>query len=152
MLQTSLTRWNPNRNFGLADRFFNDDFFNRVFRAVDEQEAGATGLSGWAPRADVQELENGFRIDVELPGLGKKDIDLTFEDRVLTISGERIFEGNDDAKGYRRFERAYGKFNRSFTLPNTVDAEGIEAKFKDGILTVTVPKTPEVQPKRIAIS
>jgi HSP20 family protein len=150
MLQSSLTRWNPNREALNLDRFFNDDvFFPRFFRALNESE---TGPAGWAPRADIQELEAAYRLDVELPGMTKKDIDLTFEDHVLTIAGERTFQGDNEAKGFRRFERAYGKFSRSFTLPNTVDAENIEAKFKDGILTVTVPKAPEVQPKRIAIS
>lgn len=148
MLQSSLTRWNPAREV-FGDRFFTDDFFNRFFRAVEDRENGPVG---WAPRADVRELDGAYQIDVELPGMTKKDIDLTFEDRVLTISGERVFQDEDNAKGFRRFERAYGKFSRSFTLPNTVNSEGIEAKFKDGILTITVPKAPEVQPKRIAIN
>ena len=150
MLQSSLARWNPTREAFNLDRFFNEDvFFPRFFRTVDERD---NSPAGWAPRSDIQELEAAYRIDVELPGLTKKDIDLTFEEHVLTIAGERVFQGDNDAKGFRRFERAYGKFSRSFTLPNTVDSESIEAKFKDGILTVLVPKAAEVQPKRIAIS
>ena len=106
----------------------------------------------WWPAMDVVEEGNAYKVKVDLPGLSKKDIELSVEDNRLTIHGERKVEKEVDEDRYHRLERATGKFHRMFTLPGTVDPERVEAKFKDGILLVTLPKTEEAKPKLIAIN
>ena len=105
----------------------------------------------WVPAVDVRETGEDYSFLVELPGLSKEEIEITVEDKVLTLSGERRWEEEEDRNCYRRIERSYGSFSRSFTLPGDVAAEGIEATAKDGVLTITLPKAAESKPKRIEI-
>ncbi len=135
--------------FRSFDRLFSDDLFRPLgllARWNDE-----IGQSGWLPAVDVRESDDAYVFTAELPGLAKDDVNITLEDSVLTLSGERRFEEEDEEKNYRRIERAYGTFSRSFTLPSQVDAEHISAKFKDGLLTVTVPKAELAKPRKITI-
>ena len=135
------------RNF---ERLFSDDFF-RPFGFVTRPNDDL-GQTGWLPAVDVRETDEAFVFTAELPGIAKDEVDITVEDGILTLRGERRFNDTDEQKNYRRIERAYGAFSRSFTLPSAVDADGIKAAFKDGLLTVTVPKAEVAKARKIEIS
>ncbi|OQB42320.1 MAG: Spore protein SP21 [Candidatus Latescibacteria bacterium ADurb.Bin168] len=105
----------------------------------------------WYPRADVVETDNAWEISVELPGIEKDAVKVSVENGVLSISGETKAEHKDEGRGVYRLERRYGSFSRTFELPDGVDAEKIEAVFRNGLLKLTVPKTAEVLPKTIEI-
>ena len=102
-------------------------------------------------RVDIREEDNAYVLDAEVPGLAADDIKLNIEKNVLTIHGERKSEEEETSKRYRRVERRYGSFSRSFALPETVDAEAIEAKLADGVLTLTLPKRERPTPRSIDI-
>jgi HSP20 family protein len=105
----------------------------------------------WAPALDVAEDKDGFRVRLELPGLKREEIDVSLEDGVLTITGERKAETPQDGSTIHRQERHYGKFSRTLTLPSEVVADKVTAAYKDGILTVTLPKAEAAKPKSIAV-
>lgn len=114
---------------------------------------GTTTMSAWTPAVDVRESADEIRVRAELPGLTREDIQVNIENNVLTIAGEKKAEVNEQEEGdWHLVERRYGRFERSFTLPRTVDAQGIAATFQDGILTVTLPKAEEAKPRRIEIA
>jgi HSP20 family protein len=121
-----------------------DDFWSRFDRS-----AGASNglLSVTGPRTDVTETDEAVDVSVELPGMDEKDIDVSLSDDVLTIRGEKKAEREEKKKGYYLAERSYGSFYRSIPLPPGVDSEKAQAQFKKGVLTVTLPKTPEAQAK-----
>jgi HSP20 family protein len=105
----------------------------------------------WIPAVDVQETDKSFVFKAELPGLGKDDIEITLEENLLTLSGERELAEKDEGETYHRIERSYGKFSRSFTLPSQVDNSKVEASFNDGLLTIEVLKSEQAQPRKIEI-
>jgi HSP20 family protein len=109
-------------------------------------------LSGWTPALDVYEEKDQFTVKTELPGMKREDIDVTFEGGVLNISGERKSETKTDDADVHRSERYFGRFHRSVSLPATVAADKIKASYKDGILSVTLPKTEEAKPKQIDVT
>ena len=109
-------------------------------------------LTGWAPALDVQEDKDNFTVRVELPGLKREDIDVSLQDGALVISGERTFEKTEEGVQVHRQERYYGKFQRALSLPEPVAANKVKAEFKDGVLTVTLPKIEEAKPKKIDVS
>ena len=109
-------------------------------------------LTGWLPALDAHEDKNNFTVRVELPGLKREDIQVSLQDGVLTISGERAEEKVSDGTEVHRQERYYGKFSRALTLPTAVAADKVKAAYKDGILTVTLPKAEEAKPKQIDVS
>ena len=130
------------------------DVFNRRFSDIMDEffnDAVATRQNTFAPSIDISETEKQFIIDVEVPGINKKDIDLNIENDMLTISGERSFEKEEEGKQYHRVESHYGSFNRSFRLPDNVDSETIKATYKNGILNITVDKSEEKLKKQIEI-
>ena len=106
----------------------------------------------WAPTVDIFENKDNFVLEAELPGMTREDFELSFENNVLTLKGERKFEKKTDEDNYHRIERAYGSFTRSFTLPPTVTAEGAKADFNNGILHVSLPKREEVKARKIEIT
>lgn len=108
-------------------------------------------LADWTPVADISEDNNEYLIKAELPGAKQEDVRVTVENGVLTISGERKFEKEEKDKRYHRIERAYGTFVRSFTLPDDADAEKVRAEFKNGLLTVRLPKSEKAKPKQIEV-
>ncbi len=123
----------------------------RLFRdAFDTSRAPATA-GAFAPALDVEENEDGFTLVVELPGVAAEDVDITLEENVLTISGERSFYADKEADGFRRVERSFGRFHRAVRLPDRVAADRVEAAYKDGLLTITVPKAEEAKPRRIEV-
>jgi HSP20 family protein len=110
-----------------------------------------TPVSDWVPAVDIVEEKDCFLLRVDVPGVDRSDIDVSMEDGVLTIAGERHTEKHEEATGVRRFERVSGRFHRRFTLPETADAEGIAARSANGILEVSISKQPVVQPRRITV-
>lgn len=134
--------------------FFNSDLgsdFDQLMAGFFRPVSASNELSDWRPAADVRETDEAFAVEAELPGMKKEDVSVTFEDGTLTISGERKYEEESNGTNLRRMERAYGSFSRSFRLPREIDAEGVVANFRDGILTVTVPKTETAKPRTIEI-
>ncbi len=105
----------------------------------------------WSPRVDVSENDNEIVVKADLPGVDKKDLKVQLENNTLTIAGERKYEKEDKSDRYYHSERAYGRFQRSFTLSDHIKADEIKAEYKNGVLTVTLPKSEEVKPKQIEI-
>lgn len=115
---------------------------------------GSTELTGaWAPAVDVAETGDEIRVEVELPGLNPEDVEVRVENGVLTVSGEKRseFEEGKEGSSYHLIERRYGRFERSFTLPRTVNAEKVDARFSNGVLSIGMPKAETAKPRRIAI-
>ena len=142
-----LVRWTP---FTEMDRL--SQAMNRLFDNTYDASAGRATQVTWSPAIDVTEDKDKIVLVADVPGLAQKDLDLQIEKDVLTLRGERTLERKEDGEHHRRYERASGSFVRSFTLPPTVDAEHVTANLKDGVLTLTLPKKPEAQPKKIGIS
>jgi len=109
------------------------------------------GRLDWVPAVDIEETKEAYLLKAEVPGLAKDEVKITFSDSVLTISGEKHSEKASEDKKVHRVERTYGAFERCFTLPSAVKADKIEAAYKDGVLTVTVPKSEEAKPREIEI-
>ena len=144
----TITRWDPFR--GLTSL---QDQVNRLFEGTFAQgRSGEADLAAWAPSVDIFEGKDELVAQVDLPGVQDKDIDVRVENNTLTIRGERKFEKNVNEDNYLRVERAYGFFTRTFSLPNTVNAEAIRAEYKQGVLTVHMPKREESKPKQVKIS
>lgn len=127
-----------------------NQLFNNFFHS-DMQDDGSFGLSYWTPAVDVAELENEYIVNVELPGVSKEDVKITLESNILTIRGEKKEEKETKGNNYRRLERSYGSFQRSFKLPTTVKSDKIDAVYKDGLLTITLPKEEEAKPRQIEV-
>jgi len=146
---TVLTRFEPFREFAtLQDRI------NRVFRDSYGRSEGDESLttSSFAPAVDVYEDEHTVTLKIEVPGIDEKDIDVRLENNTLTVHGERKIEKEEKEENYRRVERQYGSFTRTFTLPTTVDAEKVSASYDKGVLKVTLPKKAEAKPKQIKVN
>jgi len=138
----TLVRWNPVRELASMEI----DRLNGMF-----EDLYGTGRP-WAPAVDIYETEgHEYVIKAELPDLKREDISVTFENNVLTLSGERAAGFENDNGTWHRSERFHGKFTRSFTLPATVDGNRITAAYKDGVLTVRVPQREEAKPKQIQV-
>ena len=142
----NLVRFEPWSIGDLMQRDF-DRFATRRF-ARDGVE---TPVADWVPAVDIVEEKERFVLRADVPGVAAEDIEISMEDGVLSVSGERKIEAHDDTDGVRRFERVSGRFYRRFSLPDTADAESIAAKTANGILEVSIPKLPEVQPRRITV-
>jgi HSP20 family protein len=144
---TVLTRWQPTREFStLQDRI------NRLFHDSfgDGQEALTT--SSFAPAVDVYEDEHDIVLKLEVPGIDEKDLAIQVENNTLTVHGERKFEKDEKEENYRRVERQYGSFTRSFTLPTTVDTESVSANYDKGVLKIKLAKKAEAKPKQIKVN
>jgi HSP20 family protein len=143
---TTITRWHPYQGLttfqGQINRLLEDSFRGRT----DE-----SNMTTWAPAVDIYETENELVLKADLPDIDEKNLDIRVENNMLTIRGERQFEKKVSEDNYLRVERAYGSFSRSFALPNTVNAEAIQADYRNGVLTVTMPKRAEAKPKQIKI-
>lgn len=109
------------------------------------------GSTLWAPAMDVIERENEIVCNVEIPGLNRDDLDIRVEGNVVTIAGEKKYEQKSEKEGFRHVERRYGRFERSFTIPSTVEQDKVTARYDNGVLTVTLPKTERSRPRRISI-
>lgn len=128
------------------------DEINRLFESpFGELARGAELFTGWSPPLDVYEDKDNVIVTAELPGMKKQDIDLSVHNNALTISGERKFERKEGEGDASRSERYYGRFQRTVTLPKPVDAKKVGARYRDGILTVTLPKAEEAKPRQIEV-
>lgn len=152
----SLIRWSPKRELAAwpseltnvqreINRLF-DNFFHGDVQADDSFFS-----SVWTPAVDIAEQDDQYVVKVELPGVNKDDVKITLESNILTVRGEKKQEKEIKEDSYHRMERSYGSFQRSFTLPATVKSDKIDASFKDGILTVSLPKAEEAKPKQIEV-
>ncbi len=115
-------------------------------------EENAASASDWVPAVDIKEEQSCFTIVADVPGIAPKDIDIHAENGMLTIQGDRESEKKEEKQGYKRIERSYGSFFRRFTLPDTADTDQISAKGENGVLTITIPKRAEIQPRKIAVN
>jgi HSP20 family protein len=128
--------------------------FNRIFNSTVPRMLGnEEGLlrGAWSPGVDIYEDQNAIVLEADLPGMKPGDFNLSIENYKLTLSGERKFEQEDKGESWHRVERSYGGFTRTFTLPSTVNVEGVNADFKDGVLRVTLPKREEVKARQIEV-
>ena len=142
-----LVRWEPFAGFGDVRSVFNDLFDENFGRS-----SAQPSMSKWYPAVDVLESKESYLIRAELPGMKREDINVEVKDGTLLLSGERKSEKPAEGVEYRHVERSTAKFWRSFSLPETVKQEGIEATYKDGILEIRVPKAEEAKPRQIEIS
>jgi HSP20 family protein len=124
---------------------------NRLFDTLFEAGNNVSRTQRWAPAMDLVEADDHFLLKADLPGLGEDDVSIEVQDNVLTISGERKSEQERKEKGWYRLERSFGRFSRSLTLPEGVDADAISAHFDKGVLEVSIPKPEERKPRRINI-
>ena len=149
----TLVKWNPARELLNVEREFNKLFntFNSRFGFDDSSMNEDLENAVWSPLTDISENKDQYILKMDLPGVSKENLKLNFHDGELIISGERKQEKEDKDSKYHRIERTYGKCYRSFTLPQTIQADKINAEFKDGQLTITVPKSEEAKPKELEI-
>jgi HSP20 family protein len=142
----TLVRWEPDRRLEAIQ-----SDFDRVFDAFfGTRPANGPGRQ-WAPAMDLVETDDHLVLKADLPGLDKDDVEIEVSDGVLTISGERKTEHEEREDGYHRVERAYGRFSRSLSLPDGIDAEQVKANFDKGVLEVRIPKPAERKPHRVQI-
>jgi len=144
----NLIRWNPFRDMSTLQNQMNQLFQD----ALQGWPTGSEAMSSWVPPADICETENEIVLHTDLPGIDPRQLDVRVENNVLTIRGERREGHEEEQEGFYRVERSYGAFARSFTLSRAVDAEKIQASYKDGVLSITLPKAEQAKPKRIQIA
>jgi HSP20 family protein len=152
-MRHAIARWTPTGDV-VRDRFGRlfEDAFNDMLRPYGTDAEGVSNRT-WTPRVDIRENADGLTLLMDVPGLGKDDLDITLENNVLTIAGERKLATDENTNdSYHRLERQYGAFSRSFTLAPTVRTDKVEATFKDGVLTIHLPKQEESKPRRISIA
>ena len=145
----TLTKWNPL----FADRAATRERFNRLFGRDDLWETeGVTTGGEWVPAVDIIENDHALTVKAELPGMEAKDVTVTIDNNVLTLRGERHMEKEVKKENYHRMERAYGSFARSFALPTFVDVEKVRADFKNGLLTINVPKRETAKTRAVEVT
>jgi len=146
---TILTRWDPFRELSALQ--------NRMSRLFEEQQYGpgreeSLTAGAFVPPVDIYEDEHSIQLKLEVPGIDQKDLDVKVENNVLTVTGERKFEKEEKEENFRRVERRYGSFTRSFTLPNTVNPEDVSADYNHGVLKIRLGKRAEAKPKQIKVN
>jgi HSP20 family protein len=144
----SITRYDPFRDMRNLQHEVNRLFTGGLGSGFDEE---GIARGSWSPSVDIYENKDQIVLEAELPGMKREDFDLSVENNVITLRGERQFEKKDESDNYHRVERAYGSFTRSFTLPNTVTAEGAQAEYENGVLRVVLPKREETKARRIEV-
>lgn len=155
----AVTRWDPFRETRVWDPFKEledmqrrlSTMFGRAPVRKDGDKQEAMTVAEWAPLVDISEDEKEYLIKAELPEIKKEEVKVTVQDDVLTIAGERKYEKEEKGKKFHRIERAYGSFERSFTLPEDADATKVVADFKDGILKIHLPKSEKAKPKSVEV-
>ena len=144
----TITHWDPFRTLTSLQ-----DEVNRLFEnGMTRGNRSASTLTAWAPAVDIFETEQELVLKADLPDVDQKDIDVRVENNMLTIGGERKFEQQGNEDNYLRIERTYGSFSRTFSLPSTVNTEAIKADYKNGVLTVELPKRAESKPKQVKVN
>ncbi|MGB7590952.1 MAG: Hsp20/alpha crystallin family protein [Terriglobia bacterium] len=144
----AIVRFEPFRDLLTSQREY-----VRLLKEAFSPMSGETEVStrSWAPPVDIYETEDAIVLKAELPGIDPKDVEVRVEDNTLYLKGERNYEKDVNEQNYHRIERSYGSFARSFSLPNSISAEKVKAEYKDGLLTLTMPKREEAKPKTIKI-
>jgi len=142
-----ITRRDPFRNLSTLQ-----EQVNRLFEGSFPAQGDKSALTTWSPAVDIYETENELVLKADLPDINEKDLDVRVENNMLTIHGERKFEQKVKEENYLRVERSYGSFSRSFSLPSTINTESIKAEYKNGTLTVELPKRAESKPKQVKIN
>ena len=149
---TQLTRWDPFREIStMQDRLSR---MNRLFRQSNSPEGTEDALTttSFAPPVDIYEDEHSVTLKLEVPGIDEKDIDVRIDNNTLTVHGERKIEKEEKEENFRRVERQYGSFTRSFTLPSSVDSGQVSADYNQGVLKIKLAKKAEAKPKQIKVN
>jgi HSP20 family protein len=146
----ALIRWEPVAELNTIQNEMNR-LFNTFFDPPATTSGGATSRR-WMPAMDLIESGDHYVLRADLPGLSDDDVNIQLQDNVLTISGERNTEHEEDEEGYYRLERAFGSFARSLTLPDGVDPDGVQAHFERGVLEITIPKPEQKKPRQVQIT
>ena len=145
-MRTTISRFEPFRTHSLQEQI------GRLFNETFERSSDESSITTWAPTVDIYETEHELVVKADLPDIKPEELDIRVENNILTIRGERKFEKKVNESNYLRVERSYGSFSRSFSLANTVNTEAIKAEYKNGVLTLTVPKREEAKPKQIKVN
>jgi HSP20 family protein len=145
-MRATLTQFQPFRGVSSLQ-----DQINRLFNETFDRSPDEASLTPWSPSVDIYETEQNLVVKADLPDIKPEELDIRVENNILTIRGERQFEKKVNESNYLRVERAYGSFSRSFALANTVNTEAIQAEYKNGVLTLTIPKREEAKPKQIKV-
>ncbi len=148
----SLSRWNPRSELEMSDQFRPlEQMFEELWRGFPFRTEGNGGPTFLRPAMDVVENDHNVTIRLDLPGMKSEDVHVEIEDHVLTVSGETGDTVEKEGDRYHYRERYSGSFRRSLRLPNTIDADKVDASFENGVLNITLPKMPQAQPKKIQI-
>ncbi|MGB7726617.1 MAG: Hsp20/alpha crystallin family protein [Candidatus Acidiferrum sp.] len=145
-MRATLTQFHPFRRVSTLQ-----DQINRLFSETFDRSSEEANLTPWAPAVDIFETERELVVKADLPDIKPEELDIRVENNVLAIRGERKFEKQVNENNYLRVERTYGAFSRSFSLASTVNAEAIQADYKNGVLTLSIPKREEAKPKQIKV-
>lgn len=147
----ALVRWNPTRELMNLEKEFSKLFntFGSRFGLRDSDDDFENAV--WSPLTDISEDNDKYVLSMDIPGVDKKDVKISYKNGSIVVSGERKQESEEKSSKYHRIERAYGRYYREFMLPEKIVEDKIEAKFKDGTLTVTIPKAEEAKPREIDI-
>jgi HSP20 family protein len=146
-MRTTLSRFEPFRGATTLQ-----DQINRLLSEAFDRTSDEANLTTWAPAVDIYETEHELVVKADIPEIKPEELDIRVENNILTIRGERKFEKEVSENNYLRVERSYGSFSRSFSLANTVNAEAIKADYKNGVLTLSIPKREEAKPKQIKVN
>jgi HSP20 family protein len=144
---TMITRWDPFRELNQLQ-----GSLNRLFQDYSRGSDELTTSGSFVPAVDVYEDEHNLVLKMEVPGVDQNDIDISLENSTLTVRGERKFEQEEKEENFHRIERRYGSFSRSFSLPNTVDTDNVNANYDNGILKISLAKRAEAKPKQIKVN
>jgi HSP20 family protein len=147
----SLIPWRSNERVLDQARNEMDDLFSRFFGAATELQANGGDTSLWAPRVDISETDKAFVVKADLPGVEPKDVDVSVHDGILTLKGEKREQREEKQENFHRMERFVGQFFRSIPLSAGADEGNVNATTTKGVLTISIPKMPEAQPKKIAV-
>jgi HSP20 family protein len=145
-MRAALTHFHPFRGVSTLQ-----DQINRLFDGTFDRSPEEGNLTTWAPAVDIFETEHNLVVKADLPDVKPEELDIRVENNILTICGERKFEKKVNENNYLRVERSYGSFSRSFSLSNTMNTESIQAEYKNGVLTLNIPKREEAKPKQIKV-
>ncbi|MGA3176982.1 MAG: Hsp20/alpha crystallin family protein [Candidatus Acidiferrum sp.] len=146
-MRATLSRFEPFRGVTTLQ-----DQINRLVNEAFDRTSDEANLTTWAPAVDIYETEHELVVKADIPEIKPEELDIRVENNILTIRGERKFEKEVSENNYLRVERSYGSFSRSFSLANTVNAEAIKADYKNGVLTLSIPKREEAKPKQIKVN
>lgn len=146
-MRATLSRFEPFRGATSLQ-----DQINRLLNGAFDRTSEEANLTTWAPAVDIYETEHELVVKADIPEIKPEELDIRVENNILTIRGERKFEKEVSENNYLRVERSYGSFSRSFSLANTVNAEAIKADYKNGVLTLSIPKREEAKPKQIKVN